>query len=114
MNKHIYTEEQLDAMSDLDITIACANKLGYPVTDINSYGVIVFNGVDQVIFNPLESYNDCMPIADKYCIDILNQYDGTYIATEDAMYMIGCTDSPCCQPTMQRAIVYCYLMMEID
>lgn len=122
MNKHVYTKEQLDLMSNLELTYACSDKLGYPIIYINCYGVIVFNGVDQVVFDPLENYNDCMPIVEKYGLvvkpslikcNVVKTWscnDRRFRPLRNGVSMLECVSI---QPTIQRAIVYCYLMMEV-
>ena len=68
-----YTKEQLTEMSDLEINLAVAEKLGYKARVVNDTFVEVkqINRTwDWLFFNPCEDWYDVMPIAEKYGIDI--------------------------------------------
>lgn len=107
MNNHTYTQEQLDQMNDVDLTIAVAQKLDVSLLPD---------------FNPLENYNDCMPIVEKYglvvkpalikcgVVKTWSCNDRRFRPFFNGISMLECVSI---QPTIQRAIVYCFLLMEV-
>lgn len=124
MNKHIYTEERLDAMSDFELNKAVADKLGLNGCMFNEgsgYILAPEQGLsekdNEIIlasyskFDPLNDFNDCMPIAERYGIAIipkvLSGWWALHVKSNTHMGRVS-------QPTIQRAIVYCYLTMEVD
>lgn len=112
MNKHVYTEYQLDRMSDLEKIFACAEKMGYEIilTDKDSINVKIPNFGETHYYNPLENYNDCMPIADKYEIASIPLAGGDYCMyqSHDRNMTLGSYSED-----RKRAIVYCFLLMEV-
>jgi len=70
-----YTKEQLDAMSDHDITLATAKKLGLETkvyTNRHASFVEVKNKYNSWdCFEPCTNWNDVMLIAEKYGISLI-------------------------------------------
>lgn len=100
-----YTKEQLDEMSDYEIDIAVANKDKIPENALNS--------IKSRAWSYLGDWNNVMPIAEKYGIDVcfsgaLGKISTTY-----------CLDLPVdnrCESdnkNPRRAICEVFLMMEI-
>lgn len=131
MNKHVYTKEQLDQMSDFDLNKAVAEKLGVYISkdEDDIQGVIVkqFNKIDKTKFihvkaDYLENYNDCMLIADKYGLvlkpalikdNVVKKWSCNDRRFRPFSNGVSMVESVSIQPTIQRSIVYCFLIMEV-
>lgn len=124
MNNHVYSKEQLDQMSDLELNKAVAEKFWLDFY-IHNESVRLSSGthlIDDSYFEPLKNYNDCMPIADKYglvvkpalikngVVKTWSCNDRRFRPFSNGVSMLECVSI---QPAIQRAIVYCFLMMEV-
>lgn len=114
ISKHTYTEEQLNSMGDFEITIAVASKLGLDFyIEHNLVLLPKAHGVhDNIYYEPLLEYDDCMPIAVKHDFIIKLDIGRAFVGYNmDIFYDKEVSVE---QPTLQRAIVYCFLMMDTD
>jgi hypothetical protein len=98
----IYTQEQLNEMSDHEINIAVADKRGLQLGSNWSY-------------QPTMRWDEVMPIAEKYGIDVTNSL--SINATNDVAdwldeYYIGVLSSSNKNP--KRAVCEVFLQLEIN
>lgn len=107
----IYERSQAQRMTNHEIAIAVAKKLGYRfrTTETNVYlaklhskDVISVEGV----FKPYERWDDCMPIAVKYNMSL--HEETAQIFDEQYNLILSCNSV-----SVQRAICELFLMMEL-
>lgn len=107
MKEHVYTQTQLDGMSDVGITVACAEKLGLHCVAPRRGKSVYYTPCPDVmhtrVFEPLTNYSDCMPIAERH-IGLIDRVTNGWEACSVSARVT--------QPTIQRAIVYCFLLTE--
>jgi hypothetical protein len=103
-----YTKEQLGAMSDHDITLATAKKLGLETkVYTNRHASFVdaknkHNSWD--CFEPCNRWDDVMPIAIDNQISIEPHYNDVWIVRKGEIFSLGVNP--------RRAICEVFLMME--
>jgi len=110
-----HTREQLDGMSDLEITKVIAKKLGMEIINQSDDAVMCgYAGMRSTVAdrNYCNNWNDIMPLAVEYRIKISEDLGGGYISSPHIItrYEMGgviyfCHQSP------QRAIACCLIMV---
>lgn len=129
MVQTVYTKDQLDQMNDYELNKAAKGKelvlrYGAENTDYeaNVFWVKSAGYVGHVVANPIENFNDCMPIATKHAFQIKPALIKNGVVEKWAVNdrkaeidSLGFTRLTNCavQDTLQKAIVYCFLMMEV-
>lgn len=81
--KKVYTKEQLSKMSDHEINLAVAEKinLNFYVRDYQDIEIVIQGKeehLDYCIFDPCKNWNDVMPVAKKYKIDVYTSSSGAF------------------------------------
>lgn len=106
----IYTQEQLNEMSDNEINLAVANLLSHKnytnESTIRTNNFEEWMQLNDVIFNPCGNWNDVMPIAEKYGIEVAPRSKTAWAYDEDGVNQVVCKDA-------KRAICGVFLMMEV-
>lgn len=102
-----HTREQLDGMSDLEITEIVAKNLGMEIIN-HSYDAVMcgYTGMRSTVAdrNYCNNWNDIMPLAVEHGV-VFIQINGTYYAEHRTTKEFFANESP------QRAIACCLVMV---
>lgn len=108
----VYTEEQLKDCINHGINLAVAKKLklDFEVRDYQGLEIVIpekEDNLDECLFDPCNNWNDVMPIAEKYELQIDLRSNTCYHPVCDTAY-ISTNKNP------RRAICEVFLMMDIN